>query len=89
MSLEKQKNELFELLTFHCVDKFGNRTYEVKIPKASIDYIEQSIFGGSWDIVLKSGRGIRVIETIEQIEKIYNGEVINERREDKDSKDTQ
>ncbi|MBR2240859.1 MAG: hypothetical protein IJ890_05720 [Clostridia bacterium] len=85
---KKQKNELFELLTFHYVDIHRNKKLEVKIPKASIDYIEQSIFGGGWDIVLKSGRGIRVIETIEQIEKIYNGEFINERREDKDSKDT-
>lgn len=88
MSLEKQKNELFELLTFHCGHIGGNGKYEIKIPKASIDYIEESIFGGSWNIVLKSGKGIRVIETIEQIEKIYNGEFINERREDKDSKDT-
>lgn len=73
MSLEKQKNELFELLTFHCLDRYGNKVYEVKIPKASIDYIEQNIFGDSWDILLKSGRAVRVIETIEQIEKIYNG----------------
>lgn len=64
MSLEKQKNELFKLLTFHSIDTYG-KEYEVKIPKASIDYISQSFFGGGWDIVLKSGRGIRVIETIE------------------------
>lgn len=86
MSLEKQKNELFELLTFHCLDNFGNRGYEVKIPKSSIDYISMSMFGDSWDIVLKSGRALRVIETIEQIEKIYNGQIINEQRENKDSK---